>query len=189
MHAWLHTTHHLTSFSWMCKSIVIVIDFRLQYEFLPSIFCWAYSIKHYVCDFTVNSNVISPYFLRYIYHKWLLLHQKWLIHFCRLSNNFPRNSLHLFESLTIIRSEFAFGCTVCFNYIDRYFSQRNFLVHTINLFSGTPSTFVQAVFLQTVAVYMCHLLFESLFSKKKKIHIFRSKSNDFLMHIFLLFLQ
>ena len=94
--------------------------------------------------------------------------QKWLVDFCRSSNNFPRNTSHLFESLTIIRSEFAFGCTVCFNYVVRYFSHRNFLVHTIKLFRGTPSTFVQAVFLQTVAVYMCHLLFESLFSKKKK---------------------
>ena len=32
----------------------------------------------------------------------------------------------------------------------------------------TLSTFVQAVFIQTVAVYMCHLLFESFFHKKEK---------------------
>ena len=128
-------------------------------------FCWAHSIAYQVlrfyCEFRVHI------FLFLTINDFCFTRNHTLI-FCRSSNNVPRNNLHLFESLTIIRSEFAFGCTVCFDYIVCYFSNHNYLVLTINLFRGTPSTFVQAVFLQTVAVYMCHLLFESLFSKKKK---------------------
>ena len=83
------------------------------------------------------------------------------------------------ESLIISTSKFAFRYTICLDHTNCYYT-RHYFAYYYNIRLGAQSTFVQAVFIQTVAVYMCHLLFESFFHKKKK---YRSKSNDFLMHI------